>query len=174
LCKTILKFPLPTQFFFKDNFQLYITKPFSKNKFKPKGYKQANFRCNLLTFKSQMMNIVGLNFQLPIAKQIWLLEILKIYKKQSRIEICKGSMKNLTCDSAMCITTSLTLWPWCMLITSGYKILILMLKFWIWTNRKSWFKNDAMCNVVRQLITPKPLINYQSLNSTLPFQNHNI
>ncbi len=88
-------------------------------------------------------------------------------KKQNRIEICKGSMKNLICDSATCITTSLTLWPWCMTITSGHKILILMLNFWIWTNKKSWFKNDVMCNVVQQFITPKPLINYQSLNSTI-------
>jgi sorbitol-specific phosphotransferase system component IIC len=56
LCKTILKFPLLTQFFFKDNFQLYITKPFSKNKFKPKVYKQANLRCNLLTSNFPLQN----------------------------------------------------------------------------------------------------------------------
>jgi hypothetical protein len=94
-----------------------------------------------------MMNMVGLNFQLPIAKQIWLFEDLKIHKKENRIEICKGLMKNLTCDSTMCITTSFALWPWCMPITNGHKILILMLNFWIWTNKNFQFKNDAMCNV---------------------------
>lgn len=110
-----------------------------------------------------MMNMVGLNFQLPIVKQIWLFKDLNTPKK---IKI-NMSRFNEECNLWFCNVHYNFPYLLALIHANNCTILILMLNFWISTSRKFWFENGAMCNVVQQSITPKPLINYQSLDSTI-------